>query len=165
MISNCIQRINLKSRIGSLPLCLMSSPRNIQFWIITTPLNSFPQTLSFVPLLRRPVYSVVSSSSVRPDVILQLMSRVQWDIKEVRSQHSQYVDVMLRVSSMVLMKMHGVHFYDKKLWFAWADRVSVNIDKLNSAHVDFEVKSQLTSIIEFHAIFTTVYVSVARGIF
>ena len=48
--------------------------------------------------LRRPVYMVVASKSINTEVILQLMAKVAWDIKEVRSQHSQYVDVMLRVS-------------------------------------------------------------------
>ena len=41
----------------------------------------------------------VCVGSVNEEVILQLMGKVAWDIKEVRSQHSQYVDVMLRVST------------------------------------------------------------------
>ncbi len=53
-----------------------------------------------MPFLRRPVYLTVASASIRPEVILQLMSKVAWDIKEVRSQHSQYVEVMLRVSDI-----------------------------------------------------------------
>lgn len=56
------------------------------------------QTLRHLPLLRRPVYMGSCVGSVNAEVISQLMSRVAWDIKEVRSQHSQYVDVMLRVS-------------------------------------------------------------------
>ncbi len=56
------------------------------------------QTLRLVPLLRRPVYMTVASSSIRPEVISQMMIKVAWDIKEVRSQHSQYVEVMLRVN-------------------------------------------------------------------
>ncbi len=53
--------------------------------------------MDFIPHLRRPVYMTVAAASIRPDVILQMMTKVAWDIKEVRSQHSQYVEVMLRV--------------------------------------------------------------------
>ena len=53
--------------------------------------------LSATALLRRPVYYGTSLRSVNGGDILQLMSKVAWDIKEVRSQHSHYVDVLLKV--------------------------------------------------------------------
>ena len=37
------------------------------------------------------------SKVIHSEVILQSMAKVAWDIREVRSQHSQYVDVLLRV--------------------------------------------------------------------
>ena len=49
-------------------------------------------------ILRRPVYYASALRSVNADAILQLMSKVAWDIKEVRSQHSHYVEVLLKVS-------------------------------------------------------------------
>ena len=48
-------------------------------------------------ILRRPVYYATALRSVNAGDILQLMSKVAWDIEEVRSQHSHYVDVLLRV--------------------------------------------------------------------
>jgi len=54
--------------------------------------------LSLVPHLRRPVYLPVGLNSVQKEAILQLMSKVAWDVKEVSTQHSQYVEVLLRVS-------------------------------------------------------------------
>ena len=48
-------------------------------------------------ILRRPVYYASALRSVNADAILQLMSKVAWDIKEVRSQHSHYVEVLLKV--------------------------------------------------------------------
>ena len=50
--------------------------------------------------VRKPVYMTVCGKAMNADATLQLMSKVAWDIKEVRSQHSQYVDVLLRVIKM-----------------------------------------------------------------
>ena len=50
-------------------------------------------------ILRRPVYYATALRSVNAGDILQLMSKVAWDIKEVRSLHSHYVDVLLKVSA------------------------------------------------------------------
>ena len=46
---------------------------------------------------------------INADVILQLMSKVAWDIREVRSQHSQYVDVLLRVINFQDYKLSNKH--------------------------------------------------------
>ena len=46
--------------------------------------------------LRRPLYYSTALRSINSEVILQLMSKVAWDIKDVKSQHSQYVEVMLK---------------------------------------------------------------------
>ena len=47
---------------------------------------------------------VVAERSVSSDSTLQLMSKVSWNISEVRSMHNQYVDILLRVSSFKKMK-------------------------------------------------------------
>jgi hypothetical protein len=39
----------------------------------------------------------VSASAVDFKAILALMGKVNWEVKEVMSQHSQYVDILLRV--------------------------------------------------------------------
>lgn len=60
-------------------------------------LNDYESEINALKCLRRCVYLRVAKLSIKSDVILQLMSKVQWDIKEVKSQHSQYVEVILRV--------------------------------------------------------------------
>lgn len=42
------------------------------------------------------MYLASAQKSINSDLILQLMSKVAWDIKDVKSQHSQYVEVMLK---------------------------------------------------------------------
>ena len=55
------------------------------------------QTVSTAPELRKPVYRTVAAMSIDYDSLLQQMAVVKWDIKELMSQHSQYVDVLLQV--------------------------------------------------------------------
>ena len=55
------------------------------------------QTVSTASELRKPVYRTVAAMSIDYDSLLQQMAVVKWDIKELMSQHSQYVDVLLQV--------------------------------------------------------------------
>jgi hypothetical protein len=55
------------------------------------------QTVTATAELRHPVYTCVSASAVNFKVILALMAKVDWEVKEVMSEHSQYVDILLRV--------------------------------------------------------------------
>jgi hypothetical protein len=43
----------------------------------------------------------VSASAVNFKLILALMAEVDWEVKDVMSQHSQYVDILLRVRETV----------------------------------------------------------------
>ncbi len=56
------------------------------------------QTVSIAPELRHPVYRIVSHQSMDCDGLLQLISQVRWDVREIMSQHSGYVDAVLNVS-------------------------------------------------------------------
>ncbi|XP_022109307.1 syndetin-like [Acanthaster planci] len=56
----------------------------------------YSQTVSVASELRRPVYRGVASRCIFFERILQLMSTVKWDIKEIMSQHSTYVDILLQ---------------------------------------------------------------------
>lgn len=58
------------------------------------------QTLMNVIGLRLPVYMTSIQKAINTEVILQLMAKVSWDIKDVKSQHSQYVEVLLRVGEL-----------------------------------------------------------------
>jgi hypothetical protein len=42
----------------------------------------------------------VSAYAVDFKGILALMAKVNWEVKEVMSQHSQYVDILLRVCAI-----------------------------------------------------------------
>ena len=55
------------------------------------------QTVQVTAELRRPVYMCVSACAIDFRVILSLMAKVNWEVKEVIGQHSQYVDILLRV--------------------------------------------------------------------
>lgn len=61
----------------------------------------FENTLGCIENLRDPIFMTSCDKAINSDVILPLMSKVAWDIREVRSQHSQYVDILLRVSNFV----------------------------------------------------------------
>ena len=58
----------------------------------------FLKTIQTIADLRDPVYMTSCSKAVNADVISQLMAKVAWDIRDVKSQHSQYVDILLRVT-------------------------------------------------------------------
>ncbi|XP_071803209.1 syndetin-like isoform X1 [Asterias amurensis] len=56
----------------------------------------YSQTVSVASELRRPVYRGVASRCILFERMLQLMATVKWDIKDIMSQHSTYVDVLLQ---------------------------------------------------------------------
>ena len=58
------------------------------------------QTVSTAQELRRPVYRGVAVTSIDYDALLQQMALVKWDVKDIMSQHSAYVDVLLQVSAV-----------------------------------------------------------------
>ena len=61
------------------------------------------QTVAAAADVRGPVYYPVTSRLMDSDVILMRMANVNWEVKELCSQHSAYVDLMLRVSCDVGM--------------------------------------------------------------
>ncbi|XP_038044483.1 syndetin-like [Patiria miniata] len=56
----------------------------------------YSQTVSVASELRRPVYRGVASRCILFERMLQLMCTVKWDIRDIMSQHSTYVDVLLQ---------------------------------------------------------------------
>lgn len=56
----------------------------------------YSNTVDVVKEMRSPVYMCVASRAVRSDTMIPMMGRVSWDIREVHSQHSPYVDHLLR---------------------------------------------------------------------
>ncbi|KAJ9592435.1 hypothetical protein L9F63_015851 [Diploptera punctata] len=68
----------------------------------------FSQTVAVTAELRRPVYMCVSARAVDFRVMLGLMSKVNWEVREVMSQHSQYVDILLRELQIFSMRLEDV---------------------------------------------------------
>ncbi|XP_065053173.1 syndetin-like isoform X2 [Rhopilema esculentum] len=56
----------------------------------------FSQTVDVTEELRTPVYKAVADLAIPFDQTIQSMSLVRWDIKEIMSQHSRYVDDLIR---------------------------------------------------------------------
>ncbi|KAK9506582.1 hypothetical protein O3M35_008485 [Rhynocoris fuscipes] len=67
-------------------------------------LNQFySQTVAVSVEIRKPVYACVSWRLVDARQVLAMMSRVDWEVKDVMSQHSKYVDYLI----MELQMFHG----------------------------------------------------------
>ena len=64
----------------------------------------FENTIGCIENLRDPIFMTSCDKAINSDVILPLMSKVAWDIREVRSQHSQYVDILLRVNKFITLE-------------------------------------------------------------
>lgn len=78
------------------------------FILIFLFLHYLPSSLSLVlvclnpscsfayPQIRHHVYTAVAAQAIDYDGVLNRMSSVKWDISDLMSQHSQYVDLLLR---------------------------------------------------------------------
>ncbi|ESO01150.1 hypothetical protein HELRODRAFT_82402, partial [Helobdella robusta] len=66
----------------------------------------FLHTMNIVSDIRRPIYYPVVFDSLKLDVCLDMMvTQVRWDIKEIMSQHSTYVDAMLNEIKKFQLKL------------------------------------------------------------
>lgn len=57
----------------------------------------YSQTISSATDLRKPVYMAAASQAFDVGGILTLMAKVNWEVRDVMSQHSGYIDNLLRV--------------------------------------------------------------------
>lgn len=57
----------------------------------------YVQTITSVTDLRKPVYMAVVSQALDIAGVLILMTKVNWEVRDVMSQHSSYVDKILQV--------------------------------------------------------------------
>ena len=58
-------------------------------------LKDFSQTLNLCKEISAPVYFACLLKLLCLDQIIPIMGKVSWELKEVRSQHSEYVDILL----------------------------------------------------------------------
>lgn len=61
------------------------------------------QTISVSSEVRKPVYACVAWRAIGDKYALSMMSKVDWEVKEVMSQHSKYVDYLVNVSIFTLL--------------------------------------------------------------
>ncbi|XP_067655152.1 syndetin-like [Haliotis asinina] len=55
----------------------------------------YSQTVKMAAELRKPIYKAVAVHAIDYEFVLQQMSNVRWDVKEIMSQHNNYVDHLL----------------------------------------------------------------------
>ncbi|KAJ8298925.1 hypothetical protein KUTeg_022985 [Tegillarca granosa] len=56
----------------------------------------FSHTVKMATELRKPVYWTVSSQVIDYNQVLQQMTTVKWDVRDIMSQHNPYVDLLLK---------------------------------------------------------------------
>jgi len=56
----------------------------------------FSHTVKTAQELRKPVYCGVAAKALPYDQVLQGMASVKWDIRDIMSQHSAYVDLLVQ---------------------------------------------------------------------
>lgn len=61
----------------------------------------YSQTVGAVGDLRQCVYGCVAAKALDYGHIVNMVSATNWDIGELMSQHSRYVDLLLKVSRIV----------------------------------------------------------------
>lgn len=57
----------------------------------------YMQTIASAVDLRKPIYMAVTSQAFDVANILNLMSKVNWEVTDVMSQHSNYIDTLIQV--------------------------------------------------------------------
>lgn len=67
------------------------------------------QEVSLAVEVRKPVYECVARQIIDSKHILSLMSKVNWEVKDVMCQHSQYVDVLFRVRKIFVFSRNYVN--------------------------------------------------------
>ncbi|XP_054267533.1 syndetin-like [Macrosteles quadrilineatus] len=68
----------------------------------------YNQSVSIAEEVRRPVYACVAWRAVDVKQTLSLMARVNWEVKDVMSQHSGYVDLILRDLQIFSMRLEEI---------------------------------------------------------
>ncbi|XP_043272712.1 syndetin isoform X2 [Venturia canescens] len=59
-------------------------------------LNQFySQTIASAVELRKPIFMAVAAQALDVSVVLNLMNKVNWEVRDVMSQHSSYIDTLL----------------------------------------------------------------------
>ncbi|XP_044741720.1 syndetin [Chrysoperla carnea] len=68
----------------------------------------YNQTISVAKDLRKPIYMAVASQSFDLRQTLLSMSKVNWEVKDVMSEHNKYIDVLLREVQIFAMRLEDI---------------------------------------------------------
>ncbi|CAG9770249.1 unnamed protein product [Ceutorhynchus assimilis] len=68
----------------------------------------FAQNIASVSHLRKPVYMAVVAQAFDLRQILLSMSKINWEVKEVMSQHNSYIDMILREVQIFRLRLEEV---------------------------------------------------------
>lgn len=71
----------------------------------------YMQTIASTTDLRKPVYMAVASQAFDVANILNLMNKVNWEVTDVMSQHSGYIDALLQVLSPLCIPRKLMFFF------------------------------------------------------
>ncbi|XP_012257416.2 syndetin [Athalia rosae] len=81
--------------------------------LVASPCHAFlhqfySQTIASAIDLRKPVYMAAASQAFDVGSILGLMGKVNWEVKDVMSQHSSYIDNLLRDIQILSMRLDEI---------------------------------------------------------
>lgn len=68
----------------------------------------YEQTITSVTDLRKPIYMAVVSQALDITGVLNLMTKVNWEVRDVMSQHSSYVDKILKEMEILRMRLNDI---------------------------------------------------------
>lgn len=68
----------------------------------------YSQTVDIAVDLRKPVFRTIAEKTIHYDQILHMMSSVKWDLKEIMSQHSPYVDSLVQEYQILQRKLQTI---------------------------------------------------------
>ncbi|XP_050500093.1 syndetin [Diabrotica virgifera virgifera] len=68
----------------------------------------FLQTIASAPDLRNPVYMAVVAQAFDLRQILTSMSKINWEVRDVRSMHNSYVDTLLREVQIFTLRLEEI---------------------------------------------------------
>lgn len=73
------------------------------------------QTVNIAVELREPIYMHVAAKYIQHEQVLQSMERVNWEVKEIMSQHNLYVDQLIQDLYVFRLKETDLIQFGRKL--------------------------------------------------
>lgn len=74
----------------------------------TNTLATYQAMLNEIPKIREPIYLFVANMAFDWVQLFEQVSRVNWDLDEILSQHNSYVDMLLRQMQKMIADIEGL---------------------------------------------------------